>query len=199
MLKPLAREACAWLEALVMQVPGRLGRGFRRGWFRRRFEQTGEVSIGTGCEFVCPERIRFEGAVGIGNGSFFTAEGGYISVGNNTAFNMRVQINASVAGRIRIGESCLIGPNVVMRTAGHRYDDPAVPIRRQGHVSGDILIDDDVWIGANAVVLGGVHIGKGAVIGAGSVVTKDVPSMAVAAGAPAKAIRYRGGEAKNGG
>ena len=188
----VAAETLAWLDALVTHIPGRIGGAVRRKWFGRRFQQADAVSIGTGCEFVSPQTIRFEGLVGIGKNSFFTAEGGAISVGSNTAFNTSVHINASVAGQIRIGNWCLIGPNVVMRTAGHRYDDREVFIRRQGHVAGDICIEDDVWIGANAVVLGGVRIGRGAVIGAGSVVTRDIPSMAVAAGVPAKAIRFRG-------
>ncbi len=192
MLSLVGREVLAWLDAFVLHIPGRIGGAIRRLWSGRRFQQSGKVSIGTGCEFISPQNIRFEGSVGIGKSSFFTAEGGTISVGNNTAFNTSVHINASVEGRIRIGESCLIGPNVVMRTAGHRYDDREVLIRRQGHIAGNIDIEDDVWIGANAVVLGGVRIGRGAVIGAGSVVTKDVPSMAVAAGVPAKAIRFRG-------
>ena len=95
-------------------------------------------------------------------------------------------------GAIRIGEWCLIGPNVVMRTASHRYDNPNKFIRQQGHVVGDIHIEDDVWIGANALILGGVHIGKGAVIGAGAVVTKDVPSLAIVVGIPAKVVKFRG-------
>ena len=56
------------------------------------------------------------------------------------------------------------------------------------------LIEDDCWIGANAVILGGVHIGKGAIIGAGAVVTKDIPSMAIAVGVPAKVLKYRGAQ-----
>ncbi|VUX54863.1 putative enzyme [uncultured Woeseiaceae bacterium] len=104
---------------------------------------------------------------------------------------MNVHINASVGGAIRIGENCLFGPNVMMRTANHRYDNPDLPIRQQGHATNDISIEDDVWISGNVVILGGVHIGRGAVIGAGAVVTKDIPSMAIAIGIPAKVIKFR--------
>jgi acetyltransferase-like isoleucine patch superfamily enzyme len=62
----------------------------------------------------------------------------------------------------------------------------------QGHVFGDINIEDDVWIGANVTILGGVNIGRGSIIGAGAVVTKNVPSMAIAAGVPARLIKWRG-------
>lgn len=191
MFKLLVYEIQAWLEALIRWMPGRIGGAARHCWSRHRFRRGDNVSFGTGCEFLSPQAMCFEGLVSIGNNSFFSAEGGAISVGAGTAFNMSTHINASVGGQITIGESCLIGPNVVMRTAGHRFDDPRVPIRQQGHIVGDINIEDNVWIGASAVVLGGVHIGTGAVIGAGAVVTRDVAAMAIAVGIPAKVIKLR--------
>ena len=66
-----------------------------------------------------------------------------------------------------------------------------VPIKEQGYREADIIIEDDVWIGANSVITSGVHVGKGAIIGAGSVVTKNIPSYAIAAGTPAKVIKQR--------
>lgn len=66
----------------------------------------------------------------------------------------------------------------------------------EGYSKGDIIIDDDVWIGENALIFSGVHIGQGAIIGAGSYVTKDVPPYAVVVGTPAKIIRYRFDEDK---
>lgn len=193
-LSLIASEVFVWTESLIRFMPGRVGNALRQAWFGRRFKRSGNVGIGVGCEFISPETMCFEGVVGIGKDSFFTAEGGSIIVGDNTTFNENAHMNASVGGRIEIGKWCLIGPNVVMRTAGHRYDDPHTYIRQQGHIPLDISIDDDVWIGANAVILGGVHIGRGAVIGAGAVVTKDIPSLAVAVGVPAKVIKFRGQE-----
>ena len=67
----------------------------------------------------------------------------------------------------------------------------STPINLQGHVSGDISVGNDVWIGSHVVVLPGVKIGNSVVIGAHSVVTKDIPDNAVAFGSPAKVIRYR--------
>ena len=110
---------------------------------------------------------------------------------------MNVHINASIGGEIIIGNNCLIGPNVVMRSAGHKFDNVDVPIREQGHIIGNIHIDDDVWIGSNAVILGGVHIGKGAIIGAGAVVTKNIPSMSIAVGVPARVIKNRSQQVLN--
>ena len=74
----------------------------------------------------------------------------------------------------------------------HGFDDPNVPIHAQKHYSAGIVIEDDVWIGANAVILDGVTVGKGAVIAAGAVVSKDVPPLAIVAGVPAKVVRRRG-------
>ena len=181
---------------LIGCVPGRIGNMLRQMWFGPRFKKHCKTYIGTGCEFISPQTMNFEGLIKIGKNSFFTAEYGVISVGNNTAFNMNVHINASVGGQIKIGESCLIGPNVVIRTAGHRFDDIQTPIRQQGHIAGDIHIDDDVWIGANVTILRGVTIGKGAVIGAGAVVTRDIPSLAIAVGVPARIIKFRNQEIK---
>ncbi|MCE9640174.1 MAG: hypothetical protein K8S22_08520 [Betaproteobacteria bacterium] len=70
-----------------------------------------------------------------------------------------------------------------------------MPINNQGHAAGVIDVADDVWIGANTVILPDVSIGKGAIIGAGSVVTKDVPAYSIAAGVPAKVIGTRGRDA----
>ena len=91
---------------------------------------------------------------------------------------------------VRIGDDCLIGEYVSIRDANHGTA-LGQPMRSQAHTSKPIVIDDDVWIGRGSVVLGGVHIGAGAVVAANSVVTGDVPPMAVVAGAPARVIRQR--------
>jgi maltose O-acetyltransferase len=145
------------------------------------------VSISTGCEFIASENMQFQEEVTIGKNSFFVADGGTIEIGSNTSFNSNVQLNASVGGKISIGKFSLIGPNVVMRTADHRFDRIDIPIRNQGHIIRDIIIGEDVWIGAGVIITGGVTIGNGA----GAVVTKDIPSMAIAVGIPAKVIKYR--------
>lgn len=191
MFKLLKFEILAWLDALFRWMPGRIGSTVRRYRHRQSFKSCGNVSFGTGCEFLSPQTMCFEGLIRVGNNSFFSAEGGAISVGAGTAFNIGVHINSSVGGAIRIGDSCLIGPNVVMRTAGHRFDDPRVPICKQGHIIGEINIEDNVWIGANAVILRGVRIGSGAVVGAGSVVVRDIAPMSIAVGVPAKVIKFR--------
>jgi acetyltransferase-like isoleucine patch superfamily enzyme len=195
-VKCLGDEIIEWVEALFRLMPGRLGGGVRKVWFKRRFRTNGKMSCSTGCEFSGAPNISFGGVVGISANGFFTARGGSIRVGDNSFFNRDVHINADIGGQIIIGENCLIGPKVVMRTASHRFEKKEVNIREQGHQTADIVIEDDCWIGANAVILGGVHIGKGAIIGAGAVVTKDIPSMAIAVGVPAKVLKYRGVQSK---
>lgn len=195
LLGSLWSELRAFIDTPFVYLPGRTGSLLRRFWFGRRFQSHGRFSCGTGCEFHSPQTMSFEGTVWIGRNAFFTAAGGSIRVGHHTAFNTGVHINASMGGAIVIGKYCAIGPNVVMRTANHRFDDVSMLIQESGHEPADICIGDDVWIGANAVILGGTNIGKGAVIGAGAVVTKDIPSNAIAAGVPAKVLRYRGRKA----
>ena len=115
---------------------------------------------------------------------------GEITIGNNVSVNTNVQIGSSGAS-IKIGDNVLIGPNVVLRAADHNISEKSRLINEQGHSGSPIVIEDDVWIGANSVVLKGVWIKRGAVINAGSVVTKNVAEYAVVAGVPAKPLSYR--------
>lgn len=95
-------------------------------------------------------------------------------------------------GEITIGDDVLLGPGVVIWGRDHLME-PGRPIREQGHRSEPILIGDDVWIAAHAVILRGITIGSGAVIGAGAVVTRDVPEGAIVAGNPGRVVRFRDG------
>lgn len=83
------------------------------------------------------------------------------------------------------------GPNVAFYVSNHNTVNSGIPMKEQGYHEADIIIEDDVWIGANSVITSGVHIGRGAVIGAGSVVTKSIPPYTIAAGTPAKVIKIR--------
>jgi acetyltransferase-like isoleucine patch superfamily enzyme len=149
------------------------------------------VIIEKNTEFVASNNIEFGEPIWIGMNSYFNADGGLIKVGNRVAFNMNVHINASIGGKIVIGDNCLIGPNVVFRTSSHKFDRIDIPIWQQGHKNGNIILEDDVWIASNVVIIGNVKIGKGAIIGAGAVVTKDIPPYAIAYGIPAKVSSFR--------
>ena len=93
---------------------------------------------------------------------------------------------------IKIGKNVMIGPHCVFAAGNHEYRNLEVPMRFAGSFSnGPIIIDEDVWIGANCTITDNVHIGKGAIIGANSVVNKDVQPYDMVAGVPARKIKSR--------
>lgn len=94
-------------------------------------------------------------------------------------------------GQIRIGNGVRIAPHVMMIAANHVFSDPHCPIHDQGLDHAPITIEDDVWIGGRVNVVAGVTIGRGSVIGAGTVVTKDIQPYSVAVGVPARVIQSR--------
>jgi serine acetyltransferase len=106
--------------------------------------------------------------------------------------NSTVNPYACISGKVRCGDGVRIASHASIVGFNHGFDDPNVPIHAQKHYSAGIVIEDDVWVGANAVILDGVTVGKGAVIAAGAVVSKDVPPLAIVAGVPAKVVRRRG-------
>ena len=117
-----------------------------------------------------------------------------IEMGKNVAINYGCIIDASDGGEIIIGDNVSMGPYCVLRAANHVFTNPNIPIREQGHEPGKIILEDDVWLGANVIVLPNVKIGRGSVIGAGAVVTKEIEPYSIAVGVPAKKIRRRGNE-----
>lgn len=119
------------------------------------------------------------------NPPFFCDYGSNIFVGKNCFINYNCTILDN--GKVRMGDNCMLAPNVSIYTAGHAlYPDS----RNLGYEYGiDVTIGNNVWIGGNTVILPGINIGDNVVIGAGSVVTKDIPAWSFAAGNPCKVIR----------
>lgn len=119
------------------------------------------------------------------NPPFYCDYGFHIEVGENFFANYNCTI-IDVA-KVTIGDNCQLAPNVAIYTAGH----PVHPDSRNSlyEYGIGVTIGDNVWIGGNTVILPGVHIGSNTVIGAGSVVTKDIPDWVIAAGNPCKVIR----------
>ena len=184
-------EFLSWLKLFIQLCPGRIG-----SYVRRLFIYL-DLNINS-VDFNIMQFTYIEGD-SLLIGSKFSCERfcniycrkGSIKIGVNVSLNTNVTINSDLGGRIIIGDNCLIGPNVVIRSAEHIYLDKTLPICLQGHAEGEIIIEDDVWICANVVITSNVHIGKGAIIGAGAVVTKDVPAYAIVGGVPAKTILWR--------
>jgi acetyltransferase-like isoleucine patch superfamily enzyme len=111
-----------------------------------------------------------------------------ISIGSGCFLNKNTMLAAQE--RIEIGDHVMFANNCFVGDADHRYDDPEMPVTQQGFVArGPVRIGSNVWFGVGCVVTGGVEIGDRAVIGANSVVTRDIPPASIAAGAPAKVLR----------
>ena len=103
-----------------------------------------------------------------------------------------VGINASIGGRVVIGDDVMMGPECIIYTTNHAFDRTDIPMNKQGCMKEKpVVIGNDVWIGGRVIILPGVHIGNGSIVGAGSVVAKDVPDYAIVAGNPAVVKKYR--------
>lgn len=111
-----------------------------------------------------------------------------IAIGQGTYVNRYTMLDAHT--EISIGRNCMIGPHCYITDANHGRA-PGVVVKDQQMEPRPVVIEEDVWLGAGVVVLPGVRLGRGCVIGAGAVVTDDVPEQAVFAGVPARAIGSR--------
>lgn len=158
------------LSKSTFPVIGKIAKKFRYFLCKRLFKE-------------CGSNVNIENNVYIGNGS-------KICIGNYSGISSRVSIQNT---NLKIGNYVMIGEQTLILGGGHRTDRLDIPMGTQGDLPHtELEICDDVWIGARATILGNVkRIGKGAIIGAGSVVTKSVPDYAVVAGNPAKIIKYR--------
>ena len=101
----------------------------------------------------------------------------------------RIGLHCTVIGPVTIGNHVNLAQGITVSALNHNFEDTRLRIDEQGVNTSEIVIDDDVWIGANAVITAGVHIGRHCVVAAGAVVTKDVPEYSVVGGVPAKVIR----------
>lgn len=135
----------------------------------------GKIRIGNNCE--------------LSQGVIFKTYGGKIELKENTFIGEYVVIYGH--GGVNIGANTLIAMHTCIVSSNHTMPIKRELIRDHPDLLLPVSIGTDVWIGANCSILGGLNIGNGAVVGAGSVVTQDLPEYAVAVGNPAKIIRYR--------
>ena len=150
----------------------------RHGWYRRvlGIELGPRAGVHLGCYwwFYGPGQIRRTG----------------VSIGANSRINRDCMID--VRGGVRIGDNVSISPQVAISTAAHSALDPAFRVEIR-----PVVIEDNVWIGMRATILGGVTLGRGCVVAAGAIVTKDVPPLTIVAGVPAKPVGMRPEEASH--
>lgn len=126
--------------------------------------------------------------INVERGVFF-GDGSELEIGDNSG----IGVNCRILGPVSIGNDVMMAPDVIIQTRSHRFDCVDVPMRLQGSRDTQaVVISDDVWIGTRVIILPGVTVGRGAIVGAGAVVTKDVPEYAIVGGNPARIIRYRG-------
>jgi acetyltransferase-like isoleucine patch superfamily enzyme len=200
--------------------PGALGYLARRILYRRLLGSCGAgVQFGRNLALRHPGKMRIGSGTAVDDDCLLdargTTDGGFV-IGERVLIARACLIQSKYdAGTIEIGDECSIGGQSTLSASGGirlgryvlvagqcyigggRYEMERldVPMMKQGmYTRGPVVIGDDVWIGAGARVLDGVTVGEGAVIGAASVVTKDVPAYAIALGAPARVIGRRGGE-----
>jgi virginiamycin A acetyltransferase len=129
----------------------------------------------------------------------FSSIGKYVAIGKGTNINGKCFIDSSKDSKVTIGKYCAIAHNFRIRNRNHNVNYPNIQDKLQNRhgfedlsiTKGEIVIGNACWIGDNVIILPGVKVGNGVVIGAASVVTKEIPDYAIAAGNPAKVIRYR--------
>lgn len=176
--------------AMFSWIPTPVGIVLRLCAWRWFFARCGSARFGVGQTIAAMRNIELGNGVRIGRGCFLTAASGQLVLGDNVAVSPCVNIGAD-NGHVEIGSHTAIGPGTVIRAANHAFARQDVPIMSQGHRPGKVFIEDDVWIGANCVILPDVRIGRGAVVGAGAVVTRNVAPFSIVGGVPAREIGRR--------
>ena len=172
-------KGCLIEKNVRVEIPSRIFLGDR-------------VFIGENCWISAGHK---NGEIRLGHDTFIahactlTAQGGKIVLGEHVHISRNTYING--IGDVEIAADTLLGPSVVLVSGNHPYDRLDIPIRLQGVQRAKISIEEDVWLSAQVIVLPGVTIGKGSVVGAGAVVTKDLPPYSIAAGVPAKVMGNR--------
>jgi maltose O-acetyltransferase len=154
---------------VVAHVPSHT---LRRWWYRRvvgvRIGSGSSIHLGLYLWFFGPGHLRRTGA----------------AIGNNSIVNRNCCLDGR--GPLHIGNNVSISPDVTILTTQHRYDDPAF-----GLVSAPVALEDHAWIGMRAMIMPGVRVGRGAVVAAAAVVTRDVEPLTIVAGVPARVVGRR--------
>jgi carbonic anhydrase/acetyltransferase-like protein (isoleucine patch superfamily) len=141
-------------------------------------ERGGQIVVGDDCEIRHHAVLEVSGRY---NGS--------IEIGNHCVIGIGNWLQGS--GLIKIGNDVIIGPYTAIVSTNHQYEDASMPVAQQPLTTGEVIIEDDVWIGAHVTIAHNVRIGAHSIIGANSFINKDVPPYSVVVGAPGKVIKSR--------
>lgn len=153
----------------------KLIRAIRQAYWKYRFKECGH-------NFVCCSGVKIHSAK-------------KVSIGNDVRIGENSYLNAS--GGLVIRNNVKFGPQVFIWTSNHNYFSPKKLPFDNISIHKQVIINDNVWLGAKSIIIPGVEIGEGAVVAMGSVVTKNVPACAVVGGNPAKILKYRDIEVYN--
>jgi acetyltransferase-like isoleucine patch superfamily enzyme len=156
-----------------------------------RMRLDGMLFLGRGVQLqIGPTaRVRFGRWTWIGHGTKIRCHEGEVRIGAKTVLGQDCTISAYQ--HVSIGEQCIVADRVMLIDFDHNVGEVERPIRVQGIYKRDVRVGSNVWIGHGAQIMRGVSIGDNSIIGAGAIVTKDVPANAVVAGVPARVIRMR--------
>ena len=210
------------LYLLVGWIPSIVGIGIRGVVYRPILKMKGLAAIENNVRLRFANNIQLGNGVYLDQGSYLHATPNGIELGDNTiimhgailhVYNFRDMPHSGITigrdslvgeysvirgqGGVTIGDRVYTSPFTQIIAVNHIFDDPNVPFVDQGITAEGITIEDDVWLGASSIITDGVHIGKGAIVAAGAVVTKDVPAHTVVAGVPAKIIKKVDGPSNN--
>ena len=207
------------LQALIGWVPTILGIGLRALVYRLMLRMHGWAAIECGVRIRFANHIRLGHGSYLDQGVYVHACPGGVEIGSGTlvmhgalmhVYNFRDMPHSGIRigrdslvgeytvirgqGGVTIGDRVYISPFVQIVAVDHIFDNPGCSFVEQGVTAEGVIIEDDVWIGSGGIICDGVRIGKGAVVGAGAVVTRNVPPHTVVAGVPAQVIREIDGE-----
>jgi acetyltransferase-like isoleucine patch superfamily enzyme len=205
------------VDGLFSAFPGALGMWLRRRFYKGILKHLGRgVIFGTGAHLHHPHKISIGDRVGmsyhclldargdtnqgieigsdvtIGRNTGLVCKNGNIRIGSNVGIGANTSIHAVSDNTIEIGDNVIIAPYTYIGATMYNTDRIDIPITIQGpRPLGGVVIEQNAWIGANVIVFDGITVGRDAIVGAGAVVTKDVPPFGIALGVPAKVVRMR--------
>ncbi len=202
------------LQWLLSGIPTVIGIGLRVVLYRLMLEMEGIAAIESNVRIRYADGVRLASGVYLDEGVYLHGMPNGIAIGANTfimnhaelhVYNFRHLPHAGITigknclisefnvlrgqGGITIGDNVYTAPHVQILAVNHVYSDPSRPIIEQGITARGIVVEDDAWIGAGAIILDGVRVGRGAVVAAGAVVSDDVAAHTVVGGVPAQVIK----------